>query len=68
MFAARFLRESHDFKAHAESGHVRRRSKDAVWEVLRHSSEPAPRLIWIYAIAMGAFPSSCWRSAWRPSR
>ncbi|MBW3629564.1 MAG: MFS transporter [Gemmatimonadetes bacterium] len=55
MFAARFLRESHDVHAHAASDHVRRGSRDAVWEVLRHSSEPAPRLIWIYAIAMGAF-------------
>jgi multidrug resistance protein len=55
VFAWRFLRESHDVHAHRTSGHVQRRSKDAVWEVLRHSGEPAPRLIWIYAIAMGAF-------------
>src|SRR5688500_5639252 len=55
LFAWRFLRESHDVHAHRASGHVRRGSKDAVWEVLRHSGQPAPRLIWIYAIAMGAF-------------
>ena len=55
VFAWRFLRESHDVHAHRASGHVQRRSKDAVWEVLRHSGQPAPRLIWIYAIAMGAF-------------
>jgi multidrug resistance protein len=55
LFAFRFLRESHDVRAHAAHPHVRRRSKDAVWEVLRHSGEPAPRLIWIYAIGMGAF-------------
>jgi predicted MFS family arabinose efflux permease len=26
-----------------------------VWRVISHSSEPSSRLIWIYAIAMGAF-------------
>ena len=37
------------------AGRVRPRSRDAVVHVLTHSSEPASRLIWIYAIAMGAF-------------
>jgi len=32
-----------------------RRSREAVWRVITHSGEPASRLIWIYAIAMGAF-------------
>ena len=31
------------------------RSRDAVVHVVTHSSEPASRLIWIYAIAIGAF-------------
>src|SRR5690606_23467231 len=30
-------------------------SVEAMWEVVRHSGQPAPRLIWIYALAMGAF-------------
>lgn len=31
------------------------RSREAVLRVITHSSEPAPRLIWIYAIGIGAF-------------
>ena len=54
-FAMRFLRESHDFRAHAADGLRRRGSREAVWGVMRRSGEPASRLIWIYAIAMGAF-------------
>jgi nitrate/nitrite transporter NarK len=37
------------------SVHVKGRSRDAVVRVITHSSEPAPRLIWIYAIGIGAF-------------
>ena len=55
VFATRFLRESHDVQGHAAGDFKRRNSREAVWEVIRHSSEPASRLIWIYAIAMGAF-------------
>lgn len=54
LFAWRFLRESHDVHAHPEQTR-RRRSHEAVWGVVRNSSEPASRLIWIYSIAMGAF-------------
>jgi multidrug resistance protein len=54
IFATRFLRESHDLHAHPE-GVRKRRSSEAVWGVLKHSGDPASRLIWIYAIAMGAF-------------
>jgi multidrug resistance protein len=54
LFAWRFLRESHDLSAVAD-GRAPRRSREAVWEVIRRSDEPAPRLIWIYAIAIGAF-------------
>src|SRR5690606_14203182 len=28
---------------------------EAIWGVIRNSREPASRLIWIYAIAMGSF-------------
>jgi nitrate/nitrite transporter NarK len=31
------------------------RSREAMLRVITHSSEPAPRLIWIYAIGIGAF-------------
>jgi len=53
-FAWRYLRESHQL---GEAHHVARprSSREAVLRVLEHSGEPASRLIWIYAIAMGAF-------------
>jgi MFS family permease len=52
LFAQKYLRESREHYPHAEKP---RRSRDAVWRVISHSSEPSSRLIWIYAIAMGAF-------------
>lgn len=55
VFAARFLRESHDVKAARAEGARERRSAEALWGVVKHSREPASRLIWIYAIAMGSF-------------
>ncbi len=55
LFAARYLRESHDFASQAASGRKPGTSRQTVWRVLSRSSEPASRLIWIYAIAMGAF-------------
>jgi multidrug resistance protein len=57
-FAWRFLHESRDMKEAAESKadtSRRPRSREAVLHVVTHSKEPASRLIWIYAIAMGAF-------------
>ena len=57
-FAARYLQESRDMHEAAESKagtRERTRLRDAVRQVVTHSSEPASRLIWIYAIAMGAF-------------
>jgi multidrug resistance protein len=54
-FATRYLRESHDVKAAAAAGVRVRRSGEAVFEVIRRPREQASRLIWIYAIAMGAF-------------
>jgi multidrug resistance protein len=54
-FAWRFLRESHDLNAAEHEGVKVRRSREAVLGVIRNSAQPASRLIWIYAIAMGAF-------------
>jgi MFS family permease len=54
-FAWHFLSESRDMVEAKDAGRIRPRSRDAVVHVLTHSSEPASRLIWIYAIAMGAF-------------
>jgi MFS family permease len=57
-FAARYLTESRDTTQHAETGEPPRTSRQAVWHVISHSSEPSSRLIWIYAIAIGAFQGS----------
>jgi multidrug resistance protein len=54
VFAWYFLTETHDVAARA-GGKAPRRSMEAVRRVLSHPGEPASRLIWIYAIAMGAF-------------
>jgi multidrug resistance protein len=55
VFAWKYLHESRDM--HAARGTQRKpgASRAALVRVLTHSREPAPRLIWIYAIAMGAF-------------
>lgn len=55
MFAARFLTESRDLSESANPKKTPGRAKDAIRHVLTHSAQPASRLIWIYAIAMGAF-------------
>ncbi|MFN2637225.1 MAG: MFS transporter [Gemmatimonadaceae bacterium] len=53
FFAWRFLKESRDMtEAHHEKP---RTSRTAITHVLTHPGEAAPRLIWIYAVAMGAF-------------
>jgi MFS family permease len=58
-FAARYLTESRDPNDHAPvEGEVRRTSRQVIWRVISHSREPSSRLIWIYAIAMGAFQGS----------
>ena len=57
-FAWKYLRESRDMKEAAESKAdrgQRARSRDAIVHVISHSAAPASRLIWIYAIAIGAF-------------
>ena len=58
IFAARYLKESRDFSEQPQAGEVRRSSSQAIWRVISHSSEPSSRLIWIYAIAIGAFKGS----------
>ncbi len=53
LFAWRYLKESRDMEqAHEKKPSA---SRDAIMRVVTHSTEPAPRLIWIYAIGMGAF-------------
>ncbi len=56
IFAAVYLRESReDLPATSEHGVVHQTSAGAVWSVIARPKEPAQRLIWIYAIAIGAF-------------
>ncbi|HEU4710908.1 MAG TPA: MFS transporter [Pyrinomonadaceae bacterium] len=58
-FAARYLTESRDPSEHASAaGQPRRRSREVIWRVISHSGEPSSRLIWTYAIAIGAFQGS----------
>ena len=53
FFAWRFLRESRDMtEAHEKKP---RASRTVIAHVITHPNEPAHRLIWIYAIAIGAF-------------
>ena len=58
IFAARFLTESRDATEQAASGEAPRRSSEAVWRVVSQPTEPSSRLIWIYAISIGAFQGS----------
>ena len=60
-FAWKFLTESRDMKEAADARSKPRvpgRSRQAVARVATHPNEPASRLIWIYAIAIGAFQGS----------
>jgi MFS family permease len=54
-FAFFYLTESHDTKAASAAGKKMTGSREALARVLSHASDPASRLIWIYAITMGAF-------------
>jgi len=58
IFAWRYLTESRDLSEQAPADEVRPTSRQAIWRVISHSSEPASRLIWIYAISIGAFQGS----------
>ena len=55
IFALRYLVESRDMVEARSSVHRPGRSRDAVIRVITRSSEPPSRLIWIYAIGIGAF-------------
>ncbi|MBI4503863.1 MAG: MFS transporter [Gemmatimonadetes bacterium] len=57
IFAWRFLRESRELRRSAAHPvpTIPVTGRAAIWSVLARSGEPAPRLIWIYAIAIGAF-------------
>jgi MFS family permease len=55
IFAARYLTES---RVHATAGEPPRKSRQAAWQIMSRSSDPSSRLIWIYAIAIGAFQGS----------
>ncbi len=54
LFAFRYLPESHT-ETGARTGVQPITSRVAIARVIAHSGEPASRLIWTYAIAMGAF-------------
>jgi MFS family permease len=55
IFAARYLTESRE---HATTGEAPRKSRVAAWQIISRSGEPSSRLIWIYAISIGAFQGS----------
>jgi len=55
VFCGFFLTESHDVAAARGAKKQPRTSRAAVARVVTHSGEPASRLIWIYAVAIGAF-------------
>src|SRR6266478_4034039 len=58
IFVARYLKESRDFNEQAQPGEILQTSRQAIWRVISHATEPSSRLIWIYAIAIGAFQGS----------
>lgn len=53
-FAWRYLSESRDM-LEKDHTHKPTPSLEIVGHIITHSTEPAPRLVWMYAIAMGAF-------------
>lgn len=53
VFAWKYLGESHEVSPASDA--PRRSGASAVWQVVANPKEPAARLIWIYAIAIGAF-------------
>jgi MFS family permease len=56
LFAVRYLRESRDLRlSGSHSAPVSTTGRAAIGSVLVRWGEPAPRLIWIYTVAIGAF-------------
>ena len=54
-FAYFFLHEPRAEKADDGPARPPVRSREVIRRVIEHPGDPAPRLIWIYAVAMGAF-------------
>jgi MFS family permease len=54
-FAWRYLSESRDLSDASAQPRKKGRAWEAVMQVVTHSSAPPSRLVWIYAIGMGAF-------------
>jgi MFS family permease len=57
-FAARYLTESREPSEPLAVGEKRPTSRQAIWHVMSHAGEPSSRLIWMYAISIGAFQGS----------
>ncbi len=55
LFAWKYLGESRDMEDARNSTRRPNASREALLRVISHAKEPGPRLIWIYAIAMGSF-------------
>jgi MFS family permease len=55
IFASKYLVESHDTVEAKKHVQKKGRSREAVWHVITNGRDPKSRLIWIYAIGMGAF-------------
>ena len=55
VFAWKYLDESRDMDDARASTRRPNASREALLRVISHAKEPGPRLIWIYAIAMGSF-------------
>lgn len=55
IFAWRYLRESNEELGVRSARRRPRAGRDALVRVMTHAAEPAPRLIWIYAVGIGAF-------------
>jgi len=55
LFAWRFLSESHSAPVSGAGGRPVTTGRAAIAHVLSRWHEPAPRLIWIYAVGIGAF-------------
>ena len=54
-FAWKYLSESRDMVDARASSRKPGASRAAIMQVISHAKDPGPRLIWIYAIAMGSF-------------
>src|SRR5688500_15713194 len=58
IFAWRYLTESREATVQTATDVAPRKSREAAWSILAQPSEPASRLILIYAISIGAFQGS----------